>query len=279
MLITGASSGIGKATSLYFAQQGWNVIASMRSPEKEKELTGMNNVLVTKLEVTDPASIDAAIQAGIEKFGKIDVLINNAGYGQQGLFEAITPEKIQAQFDTNVFGLMNVTRAILPHFRANQSGTVLNVSSGAGRVTTPILSIYTASKFAVEGFSEALAFELDSQNIKVKIVEPGFIPTTFYERATEEFAFDPALKDYKEFSDEMAAFFKSFEGGSTFTASDVAKIIYTAVTDGTHQLRYIAGPDLEALFHIRNSKPDQEYVDFTRKLFTPNAFGNKKVTA
>jgi len=276
MLITGASSGIGKATSFYFAQQGWNVIATMRSPEKEKELTGMDNILIARLEVTEPASIEAAIEAGIERFGKIDALINNAGYGQQGLFEAITPEKVQAQFNTNVFGLMNVTRAILPHFRANKSGVLLNVSSGAGRITTPILSVYTASKFAVEGFSEALAFELDSQNIKVKIVEPGFIPTTFYERAMEEFAFDPALEDYKAFSDEMAAFFKSFEGKNNFTADDVAKVIYTAVTDGTNQLRYIAGPDLEHLMHIRNSMPDQEYVDFTRRLFTPNGFGNKK---
>src|SRR6218665_398777 len=175
VLITGASSGIGKATSLYFARQGWNVIATMRNPEKETELVNEPNILVSRLEVNDPASINAAIAEGIAKFGKIDALINNAGYGQQGVFEAISTEKIQAQFDVNVFGTMNVTRAMLPHFRANQAGVIVNVSSGAGRVTTPLLSIYSASKFAIEGFSESLAFELDSQNIKVKIVEPGYI--------------------------------------------------------------------------------------------------------
>ena len=276
VLITGASSGIGKATSFYFAKQGWNVIATMRSPEKEKELSRLPNVLVTKLEVTDLASIDAAIQAGIQQFGQIDAVINNAGYGQQGLFEAISQEKIQAQFDVNVFGVMHVTRAILPHFRSKQAGTILNVSSGAGRVTSPILSVYCASKFALEGFTEALAYELDSQNIKVKMVEPGFIPTPFYERANEEFGADPSLTDYKAFSEEMADFFKSFEGKSSFTADDVAGVIYTAITDGTDQLRYIAGPDMEPVMEIRNSKPDQEYVDFLRGLFTPNGFRNKK---
>lgn len=273
VLITGASSGIGKATAKHFANNSWNVIATMRSPEKETELTQISNVFVTRLEVTDPQSIQQAIELGIEKFGKIDAVINNAGYGQQGLFEATTPEKIMAQFEVNVFGVMNVTREILPYFRNQRFGTVVNVSSGAGRVTTPILSIYSASKFAVEGFTESLAFELDSQNIKVKLIEPGFIQTSFYERANQEFAFDSSLKDYKVFSDEMAEFFKSFEGGENlFTAEDVARVIFEATTDGTHQLRYVAGPDIESLLNVRNSRPDQEYVDYVRSLFTPNGF-------
>lgn len=273
VLITGASSGIGKATAKYFANNNWNVIATMRSPEKETELTQINNIFVTQLEVTDSDSIQQAIEKGIKKFGKIDAVINNAGYGQQGLFEATTPEKVRAQFEVNVFGVMNVTRAILPHFRSQNSGTLINITSGAGRVTTPILSIYSASKFAVEGFTESLAFELSSQNIKVKIIEPGFIQTSFYERANEEFAFDPSLEDYKEFSDEMAAFFSTFEGGENlFTSEDVARVIYNATTDGSHQLRYLAGPDIETLFNVRNSKTDQEYVEYTRNLFMPNGF-------
>ncbi len=275
MLITGASSGIGKATALYFAQQGWQVMATMRDPAKDDGLAQQPGILVMRLDVNDPLSIQAAIQAGIDAYGRIDALVNNAGYGQQGLFEAIPPEKVQAQFDTNVFGLMHVTRAMLPHFRNNGSGIVINVSSGAGRVTTPLLSVYAASKFAVEGFSESLSFELDSQNIRVKIIEPGFIPTTFYDRAGQEFAFDPALDDYKSFSDEMASFFKSFEGGNLFSAEDVARVIYTAATDDTHQLRYVAGPDIEPLLNLRNSKPDQDYVDYTRSVFTPNGFGQR----
>ena len=274
MLITGASSGIGKATSLYFAQQGWNVIATMRNPEKEKDLINEPNILVTRLEVTEPASIQTAIQQGIEKFGRIDVLINNAGYGQQGLFEAVSAEKIQEQFAVNVFGLMHVTRAMLPHFRSNKSGVVLNVSSGAGLLTTPLLSIYSASKYAVEGFTESLAYELESQHIKVKLVEPGYIPTPFNDKTITSFAYDPSLSDYQAFSEELAVFFKNFEGGNTFTADDVAQLIYTAVTDNTHRLRYLAGPDIEALVNARIGKTDQEYQHFLRGIFRPNSFKN-----
>lgn len=273
VLITGTSSGIGKTTAIHFANNGWNVVATMRTPEKETELHQYPNIFVTQLEVTEPSSIQQAVEKSIERFGKIDVVINNAGYGQQGLFEATSPEKIKAQFEVNVFGVMNVVRGILPHFRSNRSGTIVNISSGAGRVTTPMLSVYCASKFAVEGFTESLAFELDSQNIRVKIVEPGFIKTPFYERAHKEFAFDPGLEDYKEFSEEMNAFFTSFgSADNLFSSADVARIIYTAATDETTRLRYVAGPDIEPLLGIRNSKPDQEYVDFTRNLFMPYGF-------
>lgn len=274
ILITGTSTGIGKATALFFAKQGWNVIATMRNPEKETELIDKQNVLVTRLDVADPQSIQFAIEQGIEKFGQIDVLVNNAGYGQQGIFEATAPEKINAQFDVNVFGVMNVTRAILPHFRNRRQGTIVNISSVAGRVTTPMLSIYSASKFAIEGFTESLAYELESQNIKMKIVEPGYIATPFYERTAIEFAFDPTLTDYAKFNEEMNAFYSSASNEAIFTPEDVAKVIFTASTDNTYQLRYVAGPDMEQMVNLRNSKPDQEYVDFMRNLFRPNAFKN-----
>lgn len=275
ILITGASSGFGKATSRFFASQGWNVIATMRSPELETELSSDPAILVTRLDVSDNASIQSAIAAGIKQFGQIDALVNNAGYGQQGLFEAVKPEKIQEQFDVNVFGMMNVTRAILPHFRSLKQGTLVNVSSAAGRVTTPILSIYAASKFAVEGFSEALAYELESQHIKVKIVEPGYVPTGFYERAGAEFAYDASLTDYNTFNGEMAELFSSFAGGLNATAEDVARTIYEAVTDGTYTLRYLIGPESEPLIALRNSQPDQEYVSALRCMFMPAAFENK----
>lgn len=279
VLITGASSGIGKAASLHFARNGWNVVATMRTPEKETQLTQEPNIFVTALEVTDPASIQTAIQKGIAKFGQIDALINNAGYGQQGLFEAVSPEKIRDQFEVNVFGVMNVTRAILPHFRSRKAGTVLNVTSGAGRVTTPLLSIYSASKFALEGFTESLSYELESQNIRVKMVEPGYIATPFNEKTVTSFAYNPELIDYKAFNDEMGDFFKRFENSNTYTAADVATVIYTAITDNTHQLRYAAGPDIEPLIALRTSKPDQEYIDVLRNLFMPTAFGNQNVNA
>lgn len=272
IFITGASSGLGKATSLFFAQQGWNVIATMRNPEKETELKNLPNVLVTRLDVADKASIKTAITEGIEKFGHIDALLNNAGYGQQGLFEAVSPEKIRAQFEVNVFGLMDVTHAILPHFRTRKQGTIVNVTSGVGRVTVPLVSIYAASKFAIEGFSESLSYELESQNIKVKIIEPGYVATSFYERATSDFAFDPELKDYAAFQEDMNSLFSSFENENTASPADVAKTIYGAVTDESHTLRYIAGPDLEPLIALRNSKSDQEYIETLRAQFMPKAF-------
>ena len=275
IFITGASSGLGKATSLFFAQQGWNVVATMRNPEQEKELTAHANIFITRLDVNDSASITSAIQQGIEKFGYIDALVNNAGYGQQGIFEAVTPEKIKEQFDVNVFGLMDVTRAMLPHFRSRQQGTIVNITSGAGRVTIPMISIYAASKFAVEGFTESLAYEMASQHIKVKIVEPGYILTNFHQRAANDFAMDASLKDYDNFLTDMTAMLASFGDNPVASAEDVAKTVYTAVTDESYTLRYIAGPDLEPLIAIRNSKPDQEYVDFMRGLFMPKAFENK----
>lgn len=271
VLITGTSSGIGKATALHFAAQGWNVIATMRSPEKETELINIPNVFVTKLEVTDIPSIRTAVQQGIGKFGQIDTLVNNAGYGQIGLFEAVSSEKIQAQFDTNVFGLMNVTRAILPHFRGNKSGTIINVSSTLGIIPMPMSSIYTASKFAVEGFSEALAYELESQNVKVKIIEPGGIETGFSNRSRADFAFDPELTDYAPFMEEKAK--EEYKYDNNFTAGQVAEVIYTAATDGTYRLRYLAGPDAEQMIRIRHyGRSDQEYVEAIRNVFAPNAF-------
>ena len=138
ILITGASSGIGKATARYFKEQGWNVVATMRSPEKEQALTALDGVLVTRLDVQDPASIRSAVEAGIARFGKIDVLLNNAGYGAYGPLEATPLEKIRRQFEVNVIGLLETTKAVLPHFRANRSGVIVNVSSVGGKMTFPL---------------------------------------------------------------------------------------------------------------------------------------------
>jgi short-subunit dehydrogenase len=231
-------------------------------------------VLLLKLDVSDSHSINTAIEKGITHFGTINVLLNNAGYGQQGIFEAISAEKVREQFDVNVFGLMEVTRALLPHFRERKQGTIINVTSGVGRVTVPLVSIYAASKFAIEGFSESLAYELESQNIKVKIIEPGYIATPFYQRAKADFAFDPQLSDYNQFQQDMENLFSSFGAMETATMEVVAETIYTAATDGSYQLRYIVGPDLQPLIDLRNSKPDQEYVNIMRSQFMPKAFGN-----
>ncbi len=270
VLITGASSGIGKAASRLFLANGWNVVATMRSPDKETELTELSGVLVNRLDVQDRDSIDTAIKAGIEKFGRIDVLVNNAGYGQNGVFEATSREKIQQQFDVNVFGVMDVTRAILPHFRANRAGLIINVSSGAGLFTLPTLSIYCASKFALEGFTEALAYELLALGIGVKSVIPhgGVAETSFRDRAGADFAIDPAgLPDYNEFLQAAQRAFAAMVAAKMMTSSDVAKVIFEAATDGKDQLRYLVGDDARGFVKARRSMEDQAYVDFMRGQF------------
>lgn len=152
IFITGASSGIGRTTAKHFAERGWNVVATMRSPEQESELITLDNVLVLQLDVEKSDTIQSALAEAIKRFGKIDVLLNNAGYGTMGLIEVATDEQIRRQFEVNVFGLISMTKAILPHFRSNQDGLLINISSMGGKVTFPTMSLYHSTKFAVEGF-------------------------------------------------------------------------------------------------------------------------------
>ncbi|KAF9658495.1 SDR family oxidoreductase [Tenacibaculum sp. ZH5_bin.1] len=267
IFITGASSGIGQATALYFAKKGWNVIATMRNPEKQTVLKNSQNVLVSKLDVEEPLTFPKIIQESIKHFGKIDVLLNNAGYGQHGLFEATTPEQIQKQFSVNLFGAMEVTRAILPHFRKNQAGTIITITSGVGRVTTPLVSVYAASKFALEGFFESLSFELASQKIMIKIIEPGSIDTNFEQTTKQHFAIDDKLVDYDSYLRHTDKVFKSIYSGGSSSAEDVAKTIYEAATDKKNQLRYVIGYDLKAFLKIRNHNEDEDYMKALREVF------------
>jgi NAD(P)-dependent dehydrogenase (short-subunit alcohol dehydrogenase family) len=269
LFITGASSGIGRAAVKVFAVNGWNVIATMRNPGAGAELSPLGNVLVARLDVQDRISIGKAISAGIARFGKIDVLVNNAGYGQYGLFETIPREKIQEQFDVNVFGVMDVTRAILPHFRKNKSGLIVNISSGAGIFTLPMASIYCAGKFALEGFSEALAYELASLNIGVKLVEPhgGVTDTRFSDRSARENVPDTAVAEYDEFIDGTNKAFARMAAARTISSHDVALVIYGAATDGADRLRYLVGDDTRGFINARQNMSDQAYVEFMRSHF------------
>jgi NAD(P)-dependent dehydrogenase (short-subunit alcohol dehydrogenase family) len=268
VLITGCSSGLGKTAAKFFAKKAWNVIATMRQPEQETELGNLSDLLVTRLDVQDRASITEAIESGITRFGKIDALINNAGFGLFGVFEATSREKIQEQFDVNVFGVMDVTRAILPHFRNNKGGLIINVSSGAGVFTLPMISLYCASKFALEGFSESLSYELASQNIGVKIVEPGgVVSTDFGKRSRQEAAHNIALADYDEFFAHTNAIFDGLRAQRLATEEQVAEVIFSAVTDGTDQLRYVATNDIAPLVKARRETSEQEYITFMRSHF------------
>ena len=258
ILITGASSGIGKATAKYFQERGWNVVATMRSPDKETELNQLDNVLVTRLDVTDSDSITAAVQATIEKFGKIDVLLNNAGYGAYGPLEAIPMENVRRQFETNVIGLLETTQAVIPHFRSNKSGTIINVSSVGGKMAFPLGSLYHGTKFAVEGISEALSFEMEAIGVGVKIVEPGAIKTDFVSRSFD-FQNDESIGEYQPIVGNLfSAFEPLMENASS---SDlVAEVIYGAATDGTDQLRYVAGADAKQFLEQRSSVGEEAFL-------------------
>ena len=195
ILITGASSGIGRATARLFLTKGWNVIATMRDPGDGEEFETDENALVAALDVTKPDTVTSAAAQGIEKFGQIDVLLNNAGYGAYGPLEAFSMVQVERQFDTNVIGLLSVTKEILPHFRSRKSGTIVNISSIGGQMTFPLGTLYHGTKFAVEGLSEALHFELEPFGVKVKIVEPGMINTDFGGRSFE-YVVDETMTEY-----------------------------------------------------------------------------------
>jgi NAD(P)-dependent dehydrogenase (short-subunit alcohol dehydrogenase family) len=186
VFITGASIGIGRATAELFQSKGWNVVATMRNPEAGAAVSGnsnpalaeLENVLVTKLDVNDQASIDSAIAAAIARFGSIDVLVNNAGFGIYGILEATSLDQLRQQFETNVIGLLATTKAVIPGFRKQHSGVIVNIGSIAGRISLPAGTPYNGSKFAVEGITEALSYEMRAIGVRVKLVEPGFIKPT-----------------------------------------------------------------------------------------------------
>jgi NAD(P)-dependent dehydrogenase (short-subunit alcohol dehydrogenase family) len=272
ILITGTSTGLGRTTAKFFTAKGWNVVATMRRPEAEPELSHLDDVLVTRLDVQDLASSAEAITAGITRFGRIDAILNNAGFGLFGLFEGTSREKIQEQFDVNVFGVMDVTRAILPHFRQNQAGIILNVSSGAGIFTLPMISLYCASKFALEGFSEALSYEVASQGIAVKIIEPGGVLSTgFNKRSGAEEGHVNAVPDYDAFVRHTGQVFAGLVANARATEEDVAKVIFEAATDGTDRLRYVATEDIAPLVQARRETSEDNYWALMRSRFTMGA--------
>ncbi len=262
IFITGASSGIGKATAIHFQQNGWNVIATMRSPEKESELTRLENVLIQKVDVLDVASIKESINNGISKFGKIDALLNNAGYGAYGPLESFPRENILRQFHTNVIGLIDVTQTMIPHFRKNKSGVIVNISSIGGQMTFALGSLYHGTKFAVEGISESLHYEMQEIGVKVKIVEPGFIATDFGGRS-----FDFQAGDIDAYQALIASLMKQWQNPDNIVSppSLVAEVIFEAVTDGTTQLRYRAGEDAEILLDNRKKMTDSEFFEMMNK--------------
>ncbi|HMQ02316.1 MAG TPA: SDR family oxidoreductase [Pyrinomonadaceae bacterium] len=263
VLITGSSSGIGLHTAKLFQSKNWKVAATMRSPEKAVELHTIVDLACFKLDVTDIDSIRAAIADVLERFGRIDAIVNNAGYGLLGPFEAASPEQVERQFQTNVFGLFNVCREVIPYFREQKRGTIVNISSLGGRVAFPFSSLYNATKFAVEGFTESLQYELEPFNIRMKLIEPGPIKTDFYSRSQDVArkegltVYDHRLEPFLEFMEKG--------GDDAPDGSAVAQVIYDAVTDESGKLRYPI--NTKGLLGLRRILPNGLYTFLTKKIF------------
>jgi len=272
VLITGCSSGLGKTTARHFAAQGWNVIATMRKPDQSLAAGYPEQMLVLPLDVTNPASIESAIAAGIARFGHIDTVVNNAGISVVSIFEATAKATIRGIFETNVFGVMNVMQAVIPHLRDHGGGTIVNITSGVGLAAVPLLALYTATKHAVEGLSESLSYELESQNILVKLVEPGAMRTTSFTANTMEASQAVSVPaKYKPYFDHMMRSMTNYPLPDA-DEEQVVATIHAAATDPSNRLRYLAGPDTEEMARLRWSTSEDEYLSTMNRLMGQTAW-------
>ncbi|MFD1605090.1 SDR family oxidoreductase [Flavobacterium artemisiae] len=263
IFITGASTGLGKATAKLFHSKGWQVIATMRNPEKETELNQLQNIVLLPLDVTNSDQIIQTIKNVTNHFS-IDVVLNNAGYGLIGALESLTDEQILRQIETNLMGVIRVSKAFTPHFRENKKGLFLNITSTFGLIGFPTCSVYSATKFAVDGFSESLASELVQFGIQVKIIAPGGMQTDFAVRSMD-------VGQHEAYTQLVAEVSKGYsaEALANYTkVEDVAQIVYEAARDNKNQLRYVAGNDANALYNERISSGAETQVENIKKMFT-----------
>jgi NAD(P)-dependent dehydrogenase (short-subunit alcohol dehydrogenase family) len=261
IFITGTSTGLGKAAAKLFAKKGWKVIATMRRPEIETELTDLENVTVLPLDVADAGQIRAIATKAIEL--GVDAVLNNAGYGLGGPLESYSDEQIQDQINTNLLGVIRVTQAFIPYFRARRRGMFLTTTSIGGLITFPFYSVYSAAKWGVEGFCESLSFELNQFGISVKTISPGGIRSNFRgnQALTKNDAYTPLVE-------QMTA--KFMQGKTPTVVSEpeaIAAVIYEAATDGKDQLRYPAGPDAESYVSMRQRLGPEAFRQHLAGLF------------
>jgi NAD(P)-dependent dehydrogenase (short-subunit alcohol dehydrogenase family) len=271
-IVTGSSSGIGLETALILARNGYFTYATMRNPEKDapiKNALKKENlpIKVIQLDVIDDESLKNAIDQVTSEAGRIDVLVNNAGYGLVGALEELSMEEIKAQYETNLFGLVRVIQAVLPTMRKQRSGRILNLSSGAGLFGYPGGSAYVSSKFAVEGLSESMAYELEPFGIRVILIEPGFVQTNFANSMViAKKAHDPT-SPYSQIMQRIAA--SSSELAKSGSSADlVANVILDAATNPNPRLRYLVGKDVEAWAASKKSMDESEFFNMIKKIST-----------
>ncbi len=249
IFITGASTGLGRATAKLFADRDWNVIATMRNPEAGADLAAHDRITVLKLDVTVPEQIEAAAEKAIE-LGGVEVLFNNAGYGLAGPLEGTTDAQVVRQIDTNLLGVIRTTKALLPHMRERGAGVIITTTSIGGHIALPFNSLYHATKWALEGWSASISFELGRVGISVKTVAPGGIKTDFLGRS-----FD--VGQHPAYAEDMQKVLGAFTAPEALeahsTAEEIAEVVYGAATDGEDRVSYIAGKDAVGFLEQREA--------------------------
>jgi NAD(P)-dependent dehydrogenase (short-subunit alcohol dehydrogenase family) len=251
IFITGASTGLGKATAKLFVSKGWKVIATMRKPENETELNQIENITLLPLDVTNLSQIRETTQKAIA-LGTIDVVFNNAGYGLMGPLESMTDEQLARQLNTNILGVIRVTQAFIPYFREKKNGLFISTTSIGGLVTFPFSSIYHATKWALEGWSESMSFELKKIGVGIKTVSPGGIKTDFIGRSLD-------LSSHPAYEKWVKKMFENINVDNFTPAEQIAAVVYEAATDGRDKLRYVAGEDAKALYAQRLKVGDEQF--------------------
>ena len=268
-VVTGSSSGIGHETSLTLARNGFLTYATMRNLDKDENIKSLAEkeklpLKTVQLDVTDGISVKNAMQSITAEANRIDVLVNNAGYAVVGAFEDLSMEEIKAQYETNLFGVIRVTQAVLPIMRKQKSGIIVNISSGAGRIAIPVQSAYVSTKFAIEGLSESMAYELEPFGIKVVLVEPGFIRTNIVNSTVVAKKSQDPNSPYSQLMQNMATSFEHLmQVGSS--PDVVAKVVLKAVTSENPSLRYLAGKDAEDWMEAKRSMSDEEFYKMMKQ--------------
>jgi NAD(P)-dependent dehydrogenase (short-subunit alcohol dehydrogenase family) len=268
-VVTGSSSGIGYEISLMLARNGFLTYATMRNLNKSENIKSVASkenlpIRINQLDVTDDVSVKDAVQAILSETGRIDVLVNNAGYVLNGAFEDLAMDEIKTQYDTNVFGLIRTTQAVLPIMRRQKSGIIVNISSGAGRFGYPGQSAYISTKFAVEGLSESMSYELEPFGIKVVVVEPGVIRTNIVNGMVVAKKSQDPNSPYLQITQKMATVLENMmENGSP--PDLVAKVVLNAVTNESPKLRYLAGKDVEAWLDSKRNMSDEEFYKMMKQ--------------
>ena len=272
-LVTGSSSGMGFATAIILARAGIHTYASMRNLKKSKTITELASaenlpLQVVQLDVNDKKSVKEAITKIVTEKERIDVLVNNAGYGLLGSLEDVSIEEMKAQFETNFFGVIRVTQLVLPIMRKQKSGTIVNVSSVGGRIGLPVLSAYHSTKFALEGLSESMSYELESFGIRVVIIEPGVIRTNIMNSSIVAKKAQDPKSPYFSLIQKVENNFKLMMENESSPPEEVAKVILGVVTSENPQLRYTVGNDAATMIQARASMSDNQF----KKMIMQNFF-------